>query len=261
MRAVLESFMTPQQVDLAIDRALEHAGADFIPTDPAGFVLFVLGPLYAAVEQATGKRAADRMIRDLEPVLEGARHQMSQGRSQSGVVRRPTPPPPDDVNSLPPPPGGLEPLEGHAPLDKDESGLRRITPHDPTPPPCDVSEPRAPLTVLVVDDDAAARESARRALHACGYRVLAAKDGHIALAMCVRYKPDLVIADLDMAGVSGRQLFPSMRLAFGDDAPIGIAIANRRDKTPVGAMMVVEKPMDPQVLLDAVARSLGERYF
>ena len=58
-------------------------------------------------------------------------------------------------------------------------------------------------TVLVVEDDAAVRESLVRALGQDGYAVETAADGHAALASVNAKEPDVVVLDVGLPGVDG----------------------------------------------------------
>jgi two-component system, cell cycle sensor histidine kinase and response regulator CckA len=63
-------------------------------------------------------------------------------------------------------------------------------------------------TILVVEDEEALREVARRILHAAGYDVLTAKDGDEAIELCAGYADDihLLLTDVVMPRMSGRVL-------------------------------------------------------
>jgi DNA-binding NtrC family response regulator len=79
-------------------------------------------------------------------------------------------------------------------------------------------------TVLVVDDDAAVRDVAVRALARAGFRVIAAMGGEVALSLLAKQDASesiLVLSDLLMPGMSGTQLaeqvarkHPAVRVAF-----------------------------------------------
>jgi len=79
-------------------------------------------------------------------------------------------------------------------------------------------------TVLVVDDDAAVRDVAVRALARAGFRVIAAMGGEVALSLLAKQDESesiLVLSDLLMPGMSGAQLakqiarkYPAARVAF-----------------------------------------------
>lgn len=70
-------------------------------------------------------------------------------------------------------------------------------------------------TVLLVEDDSAVRQSARRVLSQCGYSVLEAANGSEALKVCHRHpgKIDVLLVDLVMPGMSGREVARRLRLA------------------------------------------------
>lgn len=76
----------------------------------------------------------------------------------------------------------------------------------------EVSAPHGPIwhgaTVLVVDDEAGSREVIRRMLEAENFHVEEAEDGESALALIqARSEPfDLVLTDLAMPGIDGRQI-------------------------------------------------------
>ena len=68
--------------------------------------------------------------------------------------------------------------------------------------------PRGNETVLIVEDDAALRALAARVLESTGYKVLLARNGVEALALCAGYdgRIDLVASDVVMPEMSGRPL-------------------------------------------------------
>jgi PAS domain S-box-containing protein len=76
-------------------------------------------------------------------------------------------------------------------------------------------------TILLVEDDPAIRRASRRALEGRGYHVLDASDGEIALDILRNggHNVSLVISDLVMPNLGGRQLAEAMR-ADGMEIPI-----------------------------------------
>jgi two-component system, cell cycle sensor histidine kinase and response regulator CckA len=68
--------------------------------------------------------------------------------------------------------------------------------------------PRGDETVLIVEDDASLRALAARVLESSGYKVLLARNGVEALALCAGYdgRIDLVASDVVMPEMSGRPL-------------------------------------------------------
>jgi two-component system cell cycle response regulator DivK len=61
-------------------------------------------------------------------------------------------------------------------------------------------------TVLVVEDDHASTKLFREALEAHGYNVLQAKDGMEGWRMAREHRPDLILMDIQLPGVSGLEV-------------------------------------------------------
>ena len=59
------------------------------------------------------------------------------------------------------------------------------------------------ITVLVVDDDRAARTMYRMFLTHEGYKVRTARDGGVAIDQAHRWTPDVIVMDLSMPGFDG----------------------------------------------------------
>ena len=70
-------------------------------------------------------------------------------------------------------------------------------------PPTDPLRATWPATVLVADDDPAARELLRRILEPAGYQIREAATGKEALAMAEGERPDLLILDITMPDIDG----------------------------------------------------------
>lgn len=71
--------------------------------------------------------------------------------------------------------------------------------------------------VLVVDDEEAIRQMARRILEMGGYRVIEASNGTEALALLADNRPfDLLMADLEMPGLTGEEMARRIRAARPD---------------------------------------------
>ena len=66
-------------------------------------------------------------------------------------------------------------------------------------------------TVLVVDDKELMRDSVGTTLERAGFEVLSAPDGQGALEMIARRRPDAVVTDLRMPGLSGLELIERIR--------------------------------------------------
>jgi hypothetical protein len=115
-------------------------------------------------------------------------------------------------------------------------------------------QPGAPL-VLVVDDDAAARELLVRYLAHGGFRVESAADGATALEMARHLMPEAITLDVLMPGMDGWAVLgalkadpvlasiPVIMATIFEDRPLGYAL---------GAADYLTKPLDRDRLVDAV---------
>ena len=74
--------------------------------------------------------------------------------------------------------------------------------------PCDLK------TVLIVDDKECIRTSMAILFEEFGYSVCFAEDGHSALLQINEQSPDILLSDLKMPGMSGRELLNNVRLLF-----------------------------------------------
>ena len=114
-------------------------------------------------------------------------------------------------------------------------------------------------TVLVVDDERAIREVIVKLLVDEGYRVVAAEDGAQALELLPRERPDLVLLDIMMPLVDGREVVRRLRQMPGLEATqvvlMSAAVAPAPDDR-VAAFL--PKPFDVERLLETVGQLLGE---
>ena len=65
--------------------------------------------------------------------------------------------------------------------------------------------------VMLVEDDTSLREIYGIRLQAEGYEIVSAGDGEEALAIAVREKPDLIVADVMMPKISGFDMLDILR--------------------------------------------------
>jgi len=117
-------------------------------------------------------------------------------------------------------------------------------------------------TILVVEDEPAAREAVADALQSLGYRPLTAANGREALALYDQYAADvaLVLSDLVMPEIDGPELFrllkqkdPSVKIIAMTGYPL-----KARDQEPWGQEIVdwLQKPLNVELLGEAVGRAL-----
>jgi two-component system KDP operon response regulator KdpE len=119
--------------------------------------------------------------------------------------------------------------------------------------------PDAPARVLVVDDEQPILRALGTNLRARGYIIDAALTGEDALAMAARHRPDAVILDLGLPGLSGIEVIEGLR--GWTTVPIIILSARgaERDKVAAldaGADDYVTKPFGMDELLARLRASL-----
>jgi CheY-like chemotaxis protein len=119
--------------------------------------------------------------------------------------------------------------------------------------------------VLVVDDDADAREVLKVYLAHQGGLVTVAESAAEALAVLHRVRVDVLVSDLSMPGMDGHELVLRMRKLPGDLQRPTPAIAltafdnveHRRRAREVGFNAYLAKPLDPDLLVQAIVRLAG----
>jgi FixJ family two-component response regulator len=119
--------------------------------------------------------------------------------------------------------------------------------------------PREPR-IFIVDDDEPVRRSLGRLLHTAGYEVELLPGAEAYLERAVPARPACLLLDLRMPGMGGMEL--QHRIAgTARDLPIIFITAHgdeglRRALILSGAVDVLFKPLDADVLLAAIARAL-----
>jgi len=114
--------------------------------------------------------------------------------------------------------------------------------------------------VLVVDDEAIARENLVHILTRAGHRAKAAADGREALAALAEDAYDLVLTDLRMPGMDGLELLRALRhrapevevIVVTGHAAVETAVAAMR----LGAFTYVAKPVNVDEVLAQTAKAL-----
>lgn len=112
-----------------------------------------------------------------------------------------------------------------------------------------------PELILVVDDEPKIARLARDYLEKNGYRVTTASDGQTALTTARREKPDLIILDLMLPALDGREVCKILRRE--SDVPIIMltALAEEVDQITgleIGADDYITKPFSPRALVARV---------
>ena len=89
-------------------------------------------------------------------------------------------------------------------------------------------------TILVVDDESQIRRVLRATLSSNGYEVLEAKDGPEAIDMVIRERPDLILLDVNMPGMSGLEACSKIRLSY--EGPIIMVTVRNSEQDKVVAL-------------------------
>jgi DNA-binding response OmpR family regulator len=115
------------------------------------------------------------------------------------------------------------------------------------------SEQKPSETILVVEDDQALRDGLVLNLRLEGYGVLAASDGNEGVRMAFEERPDLIVLDIMMPGLTGLDILEELR-EQGERVPV--LILSARDTTldkveglKLGADDYLSKPFDLPELL------------
>ena len=115
------------------------------------------------------------------------------------------------------------------------------------------SEEKPSETILVVEDDQALRDGLVLNLRLEGYQVLSAADGNEGVRMAFEERPDLIVLDIMMPGLTGLDILEELR-AQGERVPV--LILSARDTTldkveglKLGADDYLSKPFDLSELL------------
>lgn len=110
--------------------------------------------------------------------------------------------------------------------------------------------------VMLVDDDALISEFAMMVLEARGFDVLHCPSGETALTAAAGFRPQLVLLDFVMPGMSGAETLAALqRLAETKATPV-IYLTGRAgsesdvaELTAAGAIGVIQKPFEPANLV------------
>ena len=113
---------------------------------------------------------------------------------------------------------------------------------------------RAAARILIVDDEANARNALAELLHDEGYEVATAGDGIAARARIAELHPDLVLSDVQMPGLDGVGLHD----AAAHDGPAFVLMSAR--PRPHGMVApFVHKPIQIDELVATIEHALAGR--
>ncbi len=113
--------------------------------------------------------------------------------------------------------------------------------------------------ILLVDDEPQIRKLLRISLESEGYKTEEAENGGQAVRLCASVKPDLIILDLGLPDMDGKEVIDNVR-EWGQ-VPIIVCSVRDSDKEIIdalgrGADDYVTKPFNPDILLARIEANL-----
>jgi CheY-like chemotaxis protein len=118
--------------------------------------------------------------------------------------------------------------------------------------------------VLIVEDDADAREALRSLLEIWGHEVVVAENGDQGIELTLTRRPEVVLLDIAMPGMDGYEVARRIRRAPGGDEPYLVALTgwgrveDHRLARAAGFDTYVLKPADPEHLQALLAAAPTE---
>ena len=286
VREAVGQIAAPEMTERIERAALLRAGHEELPGDPHALIEFVQGPLYATIMDYLGEDVAEAVKMDLHPILMSAQvapRTPPPPETEDAAAAVNTEPPDDepgsadDFSTLEFELEGVDlELEDNAPeveaKPPNVTGIQpKATPGEPALDGIELdfgAEPLAteaeePATkdrggvksrVLVADDDASVLQATARSLRGEGFEVITAGDGYAALELCQSMTPAVVVADLHMPAISGRQLIQTLERTMGRDAPPVIIVTGNvfAPNNIQGAAEVMRKPIQIDELTTAI---------
>lgn len=111
--------------------------------------------------------------------------------------------------------------------------------------------------ILLVDDEEAIAYVFKRYLERAGYRVTACTDPGEALAAGSRGGIDMLVTDFRMPGMTGADLIAQLRAQYPTLPALVVTAYGAEVDAAAAQVRVLNKPLPPQNLVDAVAASLA----
>jgi FixJ family two-component response regulator len=123
-----------------------------------------------------------------------------------------------------------------------------------------VQQTARPL-IAIVDDEESVRTAFRRLLSSAGFRSQSYASGAALLESARSNRPDCLILDLHMPGMSGFEVQSRLK-GEGVELPVVVITGHDTPESEAraregGCVAYLSKPVDDQVLLDAVAIALS----
>lgn len=111
--------------------------------------------------------------------------------------------------------------------------------------------------VMVVDDDTDGRELLAELLEGEGYKVVQAKHGQEALEHLNTVEPGIILLDLNMPVMDGREFLGWLQRLRGVSKPVVIVITAQVPAPIPGAEAVLRKPVNIPDLLNLIGQYMA----
>jgi two-component system, NtrC family, nitrogen regulation response regulator NtrX len=117
--------------------------------------------------------------------------------------------------------------------------------------------------ILVIDDEAAIRDSLKMMLEYQGYEFVGAATGQEGLALAEREAPDIVMLDVKMPGMDGLEVLDRLRAMY-DALPVIVisghgTVSTAFEAANKGAFDFIEKPFATEKVLVTLRNALDQR--
>jgi len=136
-----------------------------------------------------------------------------------------------------------------------------MTPLRPGPAASEKSDTRTqPLRVLIADDDRDSALTLSTLLEIEGFEVRTVHGGQEALDAAREFRPDVVLLDIGMPKITGYEAARRLRLRYGNDCPVLIAITGWKQASDkilaslAGFDHHVAKPYEPAQLIELLSK-------
>ncbi|MFH1999449.1 MAG: response regulator, partial [Planctomycetota bacterium] len=123
-----------------------------------------------------------------------------------------------------------------------------------------MTQERSEIELLLVDDEEDFRRAARKILERRGFSIREAADGEEALALVRSRRPQIIVLDLNMPGLSGIETLQKIR-EIGENIPVIILTGHGDFQDALAGLRLeivdfIQKPVDIDLLGERVRRLL-----
>ena len=269
----LELVAAPEVRDRLLREALARAELEAVPTDRTLFAQFVNDALYHVIARTLGEEDADAVVLDLQSTSGIHQRAAIMANKQPSSI-----PPPeaqafeetaeeDELSGIHRPRLAISEAPTEAADDPHAALLEHLDELAPEParrasplPDDSPSHVRGKaVRVLLADDDETLLGMLERTLDAAGFEVATATNGRDALSLCLRYEPTVLVADMHMPVLNGRDVAQLLKRMRDSRAPATILLT--ADPTVPRLIEdvaeVLGKPIRARHLIEAIERAAG----